>query len=196
LKLGILGGTFDPVHIGHLVLAETAREQLELQKVVFIPTGQSWRKAGREIGDARHRLEMVRLAIEDNPAFEVSPVEIDRGGPSYSYETLESLTAERPGAELCFILGADALADLPNWRKPERIVELATLAVAGRTGDGGAADPERAVAGLQARLAAVEMPAIGISASSIRERVRKGLSLRYLVPQPVAEYIRRNDLYR
>lgn len=195
MKLGILGGTFDPVHLGHLVLAETARDQLELETVIFVPTGQSWRKAGREISDSRHRLEMVRLAIADNLAFEASRIEIDRPGPSYSDETLEAVVAAHPGAELYFILGADALADLPNWRAPARIVELATLAVAGRPADGDVGKSEGAVKGLQARLVAVAMPEIGISASMIRQRARKGASLRYLVPPSVDDYIKSNHLY-
>jgi nicotinate-nucleotide adenylyltransferase len=182
--------------MGHLILGEAAREQLGLDLVLFVPTGQPWRKAGREISAAVDRLTMVRLAIEDNPAFEASPIEIEREGPSYSYETLEALANDNPGAELYLILGADALADLPNWRSPQRIVELATLAVAFRAAAGGADESDATLAGLQARVTKLSMPEIGISASGVREHVAHGRSTRYLVTPAVGAYIEAKNLYR
>ena len=195
-RLGVLGGTFDPIHMGHLILGEAAREQLDLDLVLFVPTGQPWRKAGRDISPARDRLAMVQLAIEGNPAFEASSIETEREGPSYSHETLEILANDNPGAALYLILGTDALVDLPHWRSPERIVELATLAVASRTDGGGGDQSEAALAGFQARVLKLSMPEIGISASVIRERVAHGKSVRYLVSPGVAAYIKECSLYR
>jgi nicotinate-nucleotide adenylyltransferase len=193
LRLGILGGTFDPVHLGHLILAETAREENSLDRVLFIPTGLPWRKSGRNIAPAEHRLAMLRLAIEGNDSFEISTVEVDRGGPSYTADTLEELGDTYPGADFFFIMGEDSLADLPNWRRPQRIVELATLLVAGRGGAEG--PPGSAPPGLEARVEWLRMPLVQISATDIRERVRRGRSVRYFVPAAVEEYIREHGLY-
>ncbi len=196
-KLGVLGGTFDPVHIAHLILGETAREQLGLGKVLFVPAGQPWRKAGRTIAAAEHRLAMLRLAIEGNPAFEVSMLEVERPGPSYTAETLTELEGEEGGVELFLVVGEDSLADLPNWREPERILQLATIAVAAREGEARAAGTaERGLPGLPERVVWLKMPLIEISATAIRERVRQGLSIRYLVPDAVERYIQENGLYR
>lgn len=186
-RLGVLGGTFDPVHIAHLVLAETAREDLGLDRVLLVPTGHSWRKPGRSITPGDQRLEMLRLAVAGNERLEVSDVEVRRPGPSYTHETLEGLHAAHPEAALFFILGEDALADLPNWRDPARIRELATLAVAERPGSEGR---------LPGDVLRLEMPEIAISASAIRARVHAGRSIRYLVPESVREYIEAHGLYR
>lgn len=194
-RIGVLGGTFDPVHLGHLVLGEAAREQLKLDCVLFVPTGFSWRKPDREITVAVHRLAMVRLAIADNPAFEASTIEIEREGPSYTDETLEEIGRAHPSAEMFFIMGRDALRDLPNWRAPARIVELATLAVAGRPGSEEETPLSAALPGFEARLTPLKMPAMGINASDIRRRVADGRSIRYLVPDAVAEYIDAHGLY-
>lgn len=195
MRLGILGGTFDPPHIGHLILGECAREQLELDRVLFIPAAVQWRKAGRAISDAQHRLEMVRLAISDNPAFHLSTIEIDRGGPSYTADTLEELTVRHPEAALHFIVGQDALEDLPNWRRPQRILELAWIAVAAREGVRGPEREAPPLPGLRERLLRVDMPLIEVSATAIRERVRSGRSIRYLVPPAVEAYISQHGLY-
>ena len=194
MRLGLLGGTFDPVHFGHLILGETAREQLGLGSVLFMPTGQPWRKAARNITPAAHRVEMLRRAIADNPAFELSLIEVERGGPSYTVDTLQGLVSARPGLEIFLIIGEDSLLDLPNWKAPERVVELATLAVAAR-------GPEKPAAGAAAgylgdRTVWLDMPLIDISATDIRERVRQGRSIRYVVPDVVAAYIREQGLYR
>jgi len=191
-RLGILGGTFDPVHTGHLILAETAREAADLDSVLFVPSGHSWRKPGREITSGKQRLSMLRLAIRGNERFGVSDIEIRRAGPSYTHVTLAALREAEPAAELFFILGRDALLDLPNWREPARITELATLLVAGRAG---VTDrPAAATAG--ARIQEVPMPLIEISATDIRDRVRRGRSIRYLAPEAVVDYIAQHRLYQ
>lgn len=194
-RLAMLGGTFDPVHIGHLVLAEAAVEQLGLERIVFVPTGVPWRKSHREITPAPERVEMLRLAVAGNPRFEVSTVEIEREGPSYSEVTLAALKDANPGCELFFILGQDALADLPNWHDPSAVVGLATLVVAGREGVASSANDDVALARLNARIVSVEMPVIGVSSTDVRERVAAGRSVRYLVPDAVAEYIESHGLY-
>ena len=127
MRLGVLGGTFDPVHTGHLVLAEQAREQLRLDRVLWVPAGDPWRKAGEPVSPAEHRLAMVRLAIERNDAFEVSTTELDRPGPTYTLDTLQQLHEEYAAEELIFLLGLDALADLPNWHKPAELIRLTLL---------------------------------------------------------------------
>jgi len=194
MRLGVLGGTFDPVHLGHLLLAEEAREQLGLKRVLFVPAAQPWRKAERHISGAEHRLAMLRLATQDNDAFEVSEVELKRSGPSYTGETLAVIRDKYKDAELFFILGEDALTDLPNWRDPDRILELAMLAVARRPGET-AANPDL-VAIAPGREVWLSMPPIGISSSDIRERAGRGLSVRYRVPDAVERYIRKQNLYK
>lgn len=201
VRVGVLGGTFDPIHIGHLVLAEQAREQLELDEVLFVPAGDPWRKAGKRITPAVDRLKMVELAIAGNPAFGCSSIEVERPGPSYTVETLEALHAARPDASLYFVVGEDALFDLPNWKDPARIVSLAFIAAAKRGPDSrldklAADDLEGLVAGLSARLVRLEMSVIGVSATYLRDRVRRGASVRYLVPEVVRRYIEERGLYR
>jgi nicotinate-nucleotide adenylyltransferase len=198
VRLGVLGGTFDPPHAGHLILAEEARTRLRLEKVLFVPAGEPWRKAGQEITPAEHRLAMVRLLLASDPYFEVSTLEVERRGPSYTVDTLEALHQQYgPALELYFIVGEDALHDLPNWREPARIISLAWLAVAPRPVGRGMSTPdlEAAVPGLSERIVTLPMPTIDISSTALRERARAGLSLRYLVPLAVEEYIRRHGLY-
>ena len=196
MRLGVLGGTFDPVHVGHLLLAEEAREQLGLERVLFVPAGQPWRKAGKRISKATDRLAMLRLAAEDNPAFEVSDLEVSHLGPSYTGETLATIRAEHKDAEIFFIMGEDALADLPNWRDPDRIVELAMLAVARRPSDSPEDRDLELMAIAPGREVWLSMPRIDVSSSEIRERVQKGLSVRYRMPNAVEAYIRGHKLYR
>ena len=198
MKLGVLGGSFDPPHLGHLILAEEARLGLDLEQVLFVPAGAPWRKAGQELSPWEDRLAMVRLAVADNPHFAASTLEIDRQGPSYTAETLTALHEELPAdSELFFIMGQDSLADLPNWWQPQRIISLARLAVAGRTaGEAAEADAlEKEVPGIADRLVWLDMPRIDISATAVRDRVRRGLSIRYWVPPSVEEYIRQHKLY-
>ncbi|MCH7485159.1 MAG: nicotinate (nicotinamide) nucleotide adenylyltransferase, partial [Chloroflexi bacterium] len=200
MRVGVLGGSFDPVHVGHLGLAETAYEQADLDRVIFVPAGNQWRKAGQRMAPAGERCEMVRLAIAGRPHFELATLEVEREGPSYSDVTLEALREERPGAEIVFILGRDALADLPNWHAPERVLELATLAVAGRAGGGGTTASEALPGGLRGRVIWLDMPPVNVSATDIRERVRAGRSIEGLVPEAVGEYIAGEnvtvDIYR
>ncbi len=194
VRVGILGGTFDPVHVAHLVLAECAREQLSLDEVLFVPAAEPWRKGDREITPAAHRLEMLKLAIADNTGFGISDIELRRSGPTYTADTLEALAGERLDDEFWFIVGADALADLPNWHEPEGIVAHARLAVAPREG----VDVDTAslgVPGLSDRIDAFSLPLLEISSSDIRARVAAGHSIRYLVPDGVEGYIRDHGLY-
>jgi nicotinate-nucleotide adenylyltransferase len=200
MRVGVLGGTFDPPHLGHLILAQEALQVLGLAKVLFAPAGEPWRKAGRELSPRGQRLAMVRLAVEGNPDLAVSTAEVDRPGPSYTSETLAELR-EQFGSEteLFFLMGADSLADFPQWHEPQRILELARLAVAERPplGDEGFEEgiPEDLADTLRERVVWLAMPLIAISASVVRERVRRGLSIRYWVPEAVAEYIRDHGLY-
>jgi nicotinate-nucleotide adenylyltransferase len=191
-RTGLLGGTFDPVHNGHLILARAALEEAALDRVIFMPTGHSWRKPDREIAPAEDRLAMLRLAVEADPLFEVSDMEVCRGGPTYTVDTLEELHALYPGDDIFFILGRDALMDMPSWRSPERIVELASFLVASRPGV--AQEDFRPVPGLRVRR--VAMPLVGISATDIRRRVGDGKPIDDLVPPAVAAYIRIHGLYR
>ena len=192
MRLGVLGGTFDPPHVGHLIVAEFAREQLHLDSVRFIPAGDPWRKAGRDIAAAAHRLAMTRLAVADNESFAVDDREVRRSGPSYTVDTLREIKEQSlpPGGELFFILGEDALADLPYWRDPAAIAALARIAVVPRAGN-----PPVDLLFVSERVVRVEMPYIGINSTLVRERARLGLSLRYLVAPAVAMYIKEQGLY-
>jgi len=197
VKLGIVGGTFDPLHVGHLVLAEQAREQLGLAQVLWVPSGDPWRKSGRAVSPSRQRLDMVRLAIADNAAFQLCTLEVDRPGPTYSVDTLTALRAQHPEAELVFLVGLDALEDLPRWHRPEQIMQLATLAVAPRGSDRLSREHlERLLPGLADAVVWVEIPRIDVSATDLRRRAAEGRSLRYLVPDAVEAYIREHKLYR
>ena len=196
MRIGVLGGSFDPIHLGHLKLAETAYEQADLDRVVFIPAGYQWRKADQRMAPAGERCEMVRLAIAGRPHFGLATLEVEREGPSYSDVTLEALKDEKPDAELVFILGRDALADLPNWHAPERVLELATLAVAGRPGEGEPTASEALPGGLSGRVIWLDMPPVDVSATDVRQRVQAGRSLEGLVPKAVGDYIAAEKLYR
>jgi len=193
VRVGVLGGTFDPVHVGHLLLAEQARSELGLDLVLFVPAGEPWRKSHRTITHGADRLEMLRRAVEDNATFGISAVELRREGPTYTADTLRELAAERLDDEFWFIVGADALADLPNWHEPERIIRHARLAVAPRSGEPEA--PLPAIAGIAGRIDRFAMPRIDISSTEIRARVAAGRSVRYLVPDAVRAYIEDHGLY-
>ncbi len=198
MRLGLLGGTFDPVHRGHLALARAARDELGLDEVLFLPAGQPWRKAGRMIASNEHRLAMLRRALEGEAAFRVSMMELERPGPSYTADTLEALRDDRPEDELFFLLGEDALMDLPNWARPQRILELARLAVVRRADTSAEAleETERRVPGLGERVIWLKMPVVAVSATEIRKRVYGGQPIGDLVPATVEEYIRKQGLYR
>lgn len=201
MRLGIFGGTFDPIHLGHLILAEHCREACRLDRVLFIPAGQPPHKSERQITPGKQRLEMVDLAIVGHSALAASSIELDRQGPSYSAETLSEVARQNPEAELFFLMGSDSLADLPLWYQPARIAALATLVVATRPG---AALPDvTAIRGVIGDTAAerllqhiVEIPLIQISSSSIRARVSAGQSIRFMVPRAVECYIQTHGLYK
>lgn len=196
-RIGVFGGTFDPVHLAHLVLAERAREDLVLDRLLLIPNARPPHKPSGETTPGKDRLEMLELAAAGNDRLSPSDREIRRGGVSFTVETLRELAGEFPGEVLVLVLGEDALADLPSWREPEQIVRLAELAVARRTSEKGArfkASEERLPAG--ARIRRVEMPLLEISSSEIRARVARGKSIRYLVPAAVEAYIHSRGLYR
>jgi len=198
VKLGVLGGTFDPPHAGHLTLGEVALSDLGLDKVLFIPAGEPWRKEGWEISPAEDRLAMTRLAIDGKPGFEASAIEIERPGPTYTVDTLGDLLARYgPETELYVILGQDALLDLPNWKEPQRIVALAQLAVALRSPgrDFDVTDLEAAVPGISRRLTVLPMSYVDVSATALREWARKGVDLGDLVPAAVQAYIKEHGLY-
>ncbi len=196
MNIGVLGGTFDPIHIGHLIVAEEARTKLGLAEVLFVPAGQPWLKQDRETTPVVHRAEMVRRGIADNPYFKLSPLEVDRPGPSYTVDTLESLQAHlSSGASLFFILGRDTLAELPLWKDPKKVIQLCQLVVAPRVGSSDLAPLGEAIPGLLERVVQLDMPVIGISSSEIRQRIARGLSVRYLVPPGVEDYIVERRIY-
>lgn len=197
MRVGVYGGTFDPPHVGHLLLAEQAREQLRLERVLWAPAGDPWRKSGRGVSSTEARVAMVRVAIEGNEAFAVCELEVAREGPTYSVETLDELHRQRPKDELVFLLGLDALLDLPNWHEPARLIELASLAVAPRgQAQPSAGELDRLLPGLTARLVWVKMPRVDVSGTELRRRAAEGRSLRYAVPDAVERYIREQRLYR
>lgn len=198
MKLGVLGGTFDPVHRGHVMMAEEARDRLALDEVLLVPAGRSLTHQPDEIAPDEHRLAMLRLAIDDLPRIKVSTIEIDRPGPSYTVDTLtELLKIYGESTAVYFILGWDSLIQLPRWHEPARIIELCRLVAIPRPGcprpDIGAL--EAALPGISRRLIFLERPQVDISASSIRGRVIRGEPITDLVPEKVAECIRENRLY-
>ena len=200
-RVGILGGTFDPPHLGHLAIAEEAREALRLERVLFVPAGRPWQKADRAVTPPEIRLAMVERAIEGNPAFVVDRREVDRPGPTYTVDTLVELGAAEPaGTELWLILSAEALAGLPTWREPGRVLGLARLCVVPRGPELDSAGPvDGFLAAFPAaadRLAVLDRPRLAISSTEIRARVAAGRSIRYLVPDVVAELVTRYALYR
>ena len=191
-----MGGTFDPIHVGHLAVAEEAREALGLDRILFVPAGRPPHKNAANVTALEHRVVMVELAIADNRGFELSRVEIDRPGPSYTVDTLEELATS--GDQLTVILSAETFAELPTWHAPDRLFEAARVAVAPRWGYP-APDPEwlaAAFPGRKARVTYLEGPRLGVSSTALRARVAAGRSVRYLVPAPVAAYIDSHRLYR
>jgi len=198
MNIGVLGGTFDPVHNGHLIIAEVARTKLNLAEVIFVPAGQPWLKADKPITPAKHRLEMLRLSLAGKPYFKISTMEIERAGPSYTIDTIIELRSKiNAGDELFFILGQDNLAQLPQWREPSRLIQLCYLVAVPRPGSPrpNLKTLEASLPGILQRVVLMEEPRVDISASEIRERVRRGLSVRHLVPEPVNRYIKEKRLY-
>ena len=198
MNIGVLGGTFDPVHMGHLIVAEETKGRLNLAEVLFVPAGQPWLKANNFISPAEHRIQMVRLAIADEPSFKLSTMEIERAGPSYTVDTIAQLKAQLgAGDKLFFILGWDILTQLPQWHEPSRLVRMCRLVPVPRVGypSPDFDSVEAAVPGLSQSLIILDTPQIEISSSEIRDRVARGLSIHHLVPEPVETYIKQHRLY-
>ncbi|MBC8876722.1 MAG: nicotinate-nucleotide adenylyltransferase [Planctomycetes bacterium] len=201
MRIGIFGGTFDPVHYGHLLLAETSREQCSLDQVWLLPAAVPPHKQERVRTPAKQRMEMLELAIAGHEAFVVSPMEIERGGVSYTVDTLAAIRERQPDAEVFFLMGADSLRDLPTWRETGRICQLATPVVVRRRG---APEPDfNVLAGLVAderleeiRRHQVEMPVVEFSSTAIRQATAAGRSTRYQTPRAVEKYIETHELYR
>jgi len=199
MKLGIMGGTFDPPHMAHLIIAEMARVGLELDKVIFIPAGDPWMKSTYAVTCAEQRIEMVGLAIATNQAFSLSLIEVKRPGPTYTVDTIEQL-AEETGhnAELFLLLGWDSVAELPSWKAPYRLSKMARIVAFPRPGVAkpGSAELEKAIPGSAERILYMGEPYLSISSTCIRQRVREGKSVRYLVPDAVGLYIAEHKLYK
>jgi len=195
---GVLGGTFDPIHVAHLAIAQAALETFALRRVLFVPAAQPPHKPGRPISPAEHRFAMVEVAIAGNPGFEVSRMELDRAGPSYTVDTLAALHAADPETRLALILSAESFAGLPTWNEAERILTLADVIVAPRFGydevDGSFL--ARQFPSSRAQAVFLDGPRVWLSASEIRQRAAAGRSVRYLVPDAVAAYIGDHGLYQ
>jgi len=195
---GVFGGTFDPIHLAHLAVAEAARDTFGLARVLFIPAAQPPHKPGRDISPVEDRLAMVEAAVEGNPAFEVSRLEVERSGPSYTVDTLAALCDAGPRDHLALILSSESYGEFATWHEPRRILDLADLIVAPRVGY---ADADRELIARQypdapAAVAFMDGPRIRLSASEIRQRAAEGRSVRYLVPDAVAAYIGDHGLYQ
>lgn len=197
-RLGIMGGTFDPIHYGHLVAAEMARSKFDLSKVLFIPSGKPPHKGRSDISDAELRLEMIKRAIQDNPAFAVSTLELERKGTSYTVDTLHDLHCIWLDHQFYFITGSDTLCEILSWYKAEEILRMTNFIGVTRPGFDATSfllqlqqeHPET-----QERIHYLEIPALAIASTDIRERVKLGLPIRYLLPEPVRQYILQNKLY-
>lgn len=195
-RLGVFGGTFDPPHYSHLILAEEARAQLGLARVLWLPAGRSPFKQYRDITPVDVRLQMVSVAIADNPAFGISQVDIQREPPHYSADTIRLLQAEYPRAMLFWIMGEDSLRDLPRWHRAEEFVRSCELAVLGRPGvEADISEVEQALPAVNGRIHWVHAPQMEISSKDIRERIRAGRPVRYLLPPAVRAIIRAQRLY-
>ena len=201
-RIGILGGTFDPIHIGHLIIAEQARDQYQLDRVLLIPSGHSYFKDNRskKVQPAQVRLEMTKIAAGSYKPFEVSDIEVNRPGNTYSFETLEELKTQNPESELFFIVGADTICSMRTWREPQRIFDVCTVLAAMREDQ---VDPEefkKETEALErdfgARIYPVSIPNIGISSTQIRERAASGKSIHYLVPDALESYIIETGIYK
>lgn len=198
MNIGVLGGTFDPVHNGHLMVAEEAKTRLNLAEVIFVPAGQPWLKVDRVITPAEHRLQMLQLALADKPGFKLSTIELERAGPSYTIDTISELQGQlNADDELFFILGWSSLAELPQWWDAPRLIQKCYLVAAPRPG---APRPnlkalEASIPGISQRVMLLDKPHVDISASVIRDRVARGLSVRHLVPEPVNRYLKEHRLY-
>ena len=201
-RIGILGGTFDPIHLGHLIIAEQARDQYQLDRVLLIPSGHSYFKDHRskKVQPAQVRLEMTKIAAGSYKPFEVSDIEVNRPGNTYSFETLEELKALNPESELFFIVGADTICSMRTWREPQRIFNVCTVLAAMREDQVDPEEFQRETQALEkdfgARIYPVSIPNIGISSTQIRERAASGKSIHYLVPDALESYIIESGIYK
>jgi nicotinate-nucleotide adenylyltransferase len=198
MRIGVIGGTFDPIHLGHLIVAEEACTRLGLSQVVFVPAGLPPHKQAHEISPSEQRLDMVQAAIADNEHFGLSRVDVDRPGPCYTVDTIGLLQeAWGDDAEIYFVIGSDSLADLPSWYQPQRLLRRCTVVAVERPGY--ALDLnrlERHLPGAAAQIQLLRAPTLDISSTEIRERVRSGHTIRYLVPDAVIRHIYQDHLYR
>jgi nicotinate-nucleotide adenylyltransferase len=189
-RVGIMGGTFDPIHHGHLVAASEVESLFKLDEVIFVPTGEPWQKSERQVSTAEHRYLMAVIATASNPRFWVSRVDIDRPGPTYTIDTIRDIAEQRPGAELFFITGADALAQILSWKDAEEALRMARFIGVTRPGYD-LSDEHLPVDSVTL----VDVPAMAISSSGVRERVAAGRPVWYLVPDGVVQYINKHGLY-
>jgi len=198
MKIGVLGGTFDPIHIGHLKVAEEVTASLKLSEVIFMPAGQPWLKADNLISPAEHRLEMMRLTLAGKSNFKLSTMEVERPGPTYTVDTMAELSRQLgEGDELFFILGWDNLTQLPQWHEPSRLIKFCRLVAVPRVDfpPPDLASLDAVIPGLSQRVILLDAPHIDVNASEIRQMVREGLSIHNLVPEPVERYIKEHGLY-
>jgi len=198
-RLGIMGGTFDPIHYGHLVAAEGARYEFDLDKVIFIPAGQPPHKPNVKLTDPWRRYEMTKLAVVSNPFFEVLPIEINRPGPSYSIDTVQEVSCLYPESQIFFITGTDAVAEILSWKNVEQLLSICQFIAATRPGyklDEMWKKIESLPQDLKSKIFCLEVPALAISSTDIRQRVQDGRPIKYLLPEPVEEYITSNSIYK
>ena len=198
MRVGVFGGTFDPIHMGHLAVARSIQATLELDKVVFVPAGQPWMKAGTPVSPVKDRVEMVRLAVARHKTFELSTIEADRPGPSYAVDTMDALRRQSGSrSALFFLLGSDALMDIAKWKDPQRLIQLCQLVAFARPGCRllRMEALEAAVPGVSKRVILVDVPQVDIRATDIRCRVAEGRSIQRLVPRAVERYILEHGLY-
>lgn len=198
-KVGIMGGTFDPIHYGHLILAQNALDTFSLDEILFVPSGTPWLKESTKVLSKNKRVSMTGMAIEDNPDFALSTIEIDREGNSYSYETVEELKRMQPKTDFYFIMGADSLLEIERWKQPDRLMTECTLLVAVRD-DCDREGLEKQIIYLtdkyQADIKILPANRIDISSTKIRRMIREGKSVRYMLPDQVIRFIQKNHLYR
>ena len=198
MKTGILGGTFDPVHLGHITIAEQVRDELDLDEVLLMPAGMPMSRPGAEVTSARQRLAMVEIAVENRPRLKASAMEIERGGPTYTVDTLEELRKSgNEDDEVFFVVGSDSLELMGSWKEPERIISLCTVVVVPRPGyRHSISEMERIIPGLPEKIIDLKGPYLDISASQIRQRVKDGKPVGHLVPEGIEDYIKSHHLYR
>jgi nicotinate-nucleotide adenylyltransferase len=195
-RLGVMGGTFDPIHYGHLVIAEEARQAFGLDRVDFVTSADPPHKQGEPISPAEHRYAMTVLATASNPCFRASRREIERRGPSYSITTIQEYQRDEPGAELFFITGADAILEILTWHRADEAIRLCTFVAATRPGYDLEKLDRILPPGYRAQIRTISVPGVDVSSTQLRERVCQGRSIQYLVPEPVVTYIAKHELYR